>query len=64
LQWGFIAEDTLKIAPDFVNLDEEGLPHSIRYHDMIAPTINEMQKLKKEISELKNEIIDLKKYIK
>jgi hypothetical protein len=53
LQYGLIAEEVMEIMPEIVNLDEEGVPMTVRYHDMPMMMLNEMQKMKKEIEELK-----------
>ncbi len=61
LQFGFIAEEVAEKMPELVVYDEEGKPFTIRYHDMPAMLLNEMQKLHKEINHLKKEIACLKK---
>jgi endosialidase-like protein len=53
LQYGLIAEEVYEIMPEIVNLDNEGLPMSVRYHDFTCMLLNELQKLRKEIEKLK-----------
>jgi hypothetical protein len=54
MQYGLIAEEVNQIMPEIVNLDDEGKPFAIRYHDLVPMLLNELQKLKKQIQELKN----------
>lgn len=49
---GLIAEEVVEVLPDLVNLDEEGLPHNVRYHDLPVLLLNEIQKLNKRIQTL------------
>lgn len=51
--YGLIAEDVYKVAPQLVNLDEEGRPDSIKYHLFETVLLQEIQKLKHEIEALK-----------
>jgi hypothetical protein len=51
---GLIAEEVNEIMPQLVARDEEGLPETVKYLDLIPMLLNEVQNLKKEIDELKN----------
>ncbi len=53
--FGMIAEEVEKVFPDLV-LYKDGEPYSIKYHEMPALLLNEIQNLKKEIAELKTKI--------
>jgi hypothetical protein len=52
-QTGLIAEEVDKINPQLVVYDQEGLPQTVKYHDLPALLLNEIQKLRKEVDELK-----------
>jgi hypothetical protein len=54
--YGLIAEEVKDVLNDLVLYDENGEPHSIAYHEIPAMLLNEIQKLKKEIDELKQKI--------
>jgi hypothetical protein len=51
-QYGLIAEEVDKIMPDIVNYDDEGKPFAVRYHDLPAILLHEIQKLQKRIDVL------------
>jgi len=53
MQWGLIAEEVAEVFPDIVNFDASGSPESVRYHDMPAILLNELQKLRREFEEFK-----------
>lgn len=55
-QFGLIAEEVMEIMPEIVNLDGEGKPESIRYHDLPCMLLNEIQKLQKRIEKLENNL--------
>jgi hypothetical protein len=52
-QTGLIAEEVHKIMPELVVWDQEGLPQSVKYHELPVLLLLEIQKLRKEIDELK-----------
>ncbi len=54
-QYGLIAEEVMEIMPEIVNLDAEGKPFTVRYHDMVPMLLNELQKLRKEFEDYKKE---------
>ncbi len=56
ISYGLIAEEVLKVSPNLVNLDSEGKPESVKYHLFDALLLNEIQKLRKELDELKNKL--------
>lgn len=51
--YGLIAEEVIEIAPRLVVKDEEGLPMTVKYHEMIPMLLNEIIKLNKEVEKLK-----------
>ena len=51
-QYGLLAEEVAKAAPDLVRLDEEGKPFSVHYEQMAPMLLNEMQKLAARVGEL------------
>jgi hypothetical protein len=54
--YGMIAEEVEKICPDLVVYGEDGNPESVKYHEMPALLLAEIQKLRKEVDELKKRI--------
>lgn len=61
MQYGLIAEEVYEIMPDIVNLDDEGLPFSVRYHDLPALLLNELQKLEQRVHDLEQQLKKAKK---
>lgn len=53
LQTGLIAEEVNEIMPALVVYDKSGEPQTVKYHDLPALLLNEVQKLRKELDELK-----------
>lgn len=56
MQFGLIAEEVQQFMPELVVKDREGLPESIKYHDLPVLLLNEIQKLEKRIRELEKEV--------
>jgi hypothetical protein len=55
-QWGLVAEEVYEVFPDLVNLDKEGRPDNVRYHDMPAILLRELQKAVHRIDELEQKL--------
>lgn len=55
---GLIAEEVAEVMPDLVAYDQDGLPYTVKYNDLPAMLLNEIQKLRKRIEflEAKNGI--------
>lgn len=51
-QSGLIAEEVHKIMPKLIVYDHEGLPQSVKYHDLAVLLLNELQKAIKRIEVL------------
>lgn len=51
LQYGLIAEEVAKVAPDLVQYDPTGQPLTVRYHALSAMLLNELQKQHAKIEE-------------
>jgi hypothetical protein len=51
--WGLIAEEVQQIFPELVITDKEGLPFTVKYHELPVLLLNELIKLKKENFEIK-----------
>ena len=51
-QSGLIAEEVADILPNLVVNDKQGLPQTVKYHDLPVLLLNEIQKLSKRIDEL------------
>lgn len=56
LQGGLIAEEVAEVMPSLVVYDKEGLPQTVKYHDLPVLLLNELQKLNKRIEELKSKL--------
>lgn len=56
MQFGLIAEEAQQVMPGIVNLDQEGNPFTVRYHDMIPMLLNELQKLAARVAELEAKV--------
>lgn len=54
--FGLIAEEVHKIFPELVLYDKERKPYSVMYHEMPVLLLAEIQKLRKELDELKLKI--------
>lgn len=52
VQAGLIAEEVNDVMPQLVVMDQEGLPQTVKYHDLPALLLNEIQKLNKRIESL------------
>lgn len=52
LQSGLIAEEVASVMPALVVNDKEGLPQTVKYHDLPALLLNEIQKLSKRVQAL------------
>lgn len=56
LQTGLIAEEVEEIMPSLCTYDKDGVIQSVKYHDLPALLLNEIQKLRKEVDYLKTRI--------
>jgi hypothetical protein len=56
MQWGLIAEEVAQVMPELVTFDLMGVPYTVRYHDMPAILLNEMQKMAKRIELLESKL--------
>jgi hypothetical protein len=56
VQFGLIAEEVQEIMPGIVNLDQEGNPFTVRYHDIVPMLLNELQKLAARVAELEAKV--------
>ena len=55
-QFGVIAEEAAEVLPSLVNFDADGNPFSFKYSELPALLLNEIQKLRKELNELKERL--------
>ena len=55
-QYGLIAEEVEKIYPELCNYDKEGKVFNVKYHYLPVMLLNEIQKLRKELDELKAKV--------
>ena len=51
-QYGLLAEEVAKVAPDLVRFDEEGRPFSVHYERLAPMLLNETQKQQRTIQTL------------
>lgn len=56
MQFGLIAEEVMEVMPSLVVYDKEGLPQTVKYHDLPALLLNEIQKLYKRIEILESKL--------
>ena len=56
-QWGLIAEEVAVVEPRLAAYDNEGVPESVKYHELPAILLNEIQKLRAELRNF-NQLID------
>ena len=50
-QYGLVAEEVAKVAPELVVFNEDGTPETVRYHFVNAMLLNEVQKQRQRIEE-------------
>ena len=50
-QYGLVAEEVAKIAPELVVFGEDGTPETVRYHFINAMLLNEVQKQRQQIED-------------
>lgn len=62
-QFGLIAEEVAKVAPELVAYDEQGKPHTVYYHFLAPMLLNEMQKKDSEIDAMRKRLDALEKLI-
>lgn len=56
ISFGLIAEEVEAVFPELVLYDEYGDPSSVKYHELPALLLNEIQKLVKRVAELEQRI--------
>lgn len=54
--WGLIAEDVDKVFPQLVVYDAEGLPETVKYHELVPLLLNEIKKLNKRVEILESKL--------
>ncbi|HXM62441.1 MAG TPA: tail fiber domain-containing protein [Terriglobales bacterium] len=50
-QYGLVAEEVAKVAPELVVFNEDGTPETVRYHFVNAMLLNEVQKQRQRIED-------------
>ncbi len=63
-QFGLIAEEVAKVAPELVAYDNDGKPHTVNYQFLLPLLLNEMQKKDAEIEKLQTRLDSLEKVVK
>jgi len=62
-QFGLIAEDVAKVAPDLVVYDDQGKPYTVNYQFLTPMLLNELQKKDLEIEKLRARLDALEKLV-
>jgi trimeric autotransporter adhesin len=57
LQSGLIAEEVAQIMPNLVVNDKDGLPQTVKYHDIAVLLLNEIQRLNKRVAYLEEKYV-------
>ncbi len=57
---GLIAEEVNEVIPHIISYDRDGSPLTVRYHELPALLLNELQKLKAEVDALKKQVASCK----
>ena len=55
-QYGLIAEEVEQVAPELVANDLDGKPYSVKYHELPALLLNELQKTERTVEAQRQEI--------
>lgn len=55
-QWGLIAEEVIKEVPGLTVSDSQGIPFSVKYHELPILLLNELKKLQKRVEELEQKL--------
>ena len=50
-QYGLVAEEVAKVAPELVVFNQDGTPETVRYHFVNAMLLNEVQKQRQRIED-------------
>jgi hypothetical protein len=60
-QYGLIAEEVAEVAPELVAPDLEGRPYSVKYHELPALLLGEVQAQRRTIARLEARLAELEK---
>jgi hypothetical protein len=63
-QYGLIAEEVADVYPALVANGSDGKPEAIRYQEMNALLLNELQKQRREIAELRSQLTQVQRRLK
>jgi hypothetical protein len=56
IRYGLIAEEVEEVMPSMVSYNKDGTPESVKYLDLPVMLLNELQKLRKEVQELREKM--------
>jgi hypothetical protein len=56
IQYGLIAEEVQQVLPELVALDDQGEPASVKYHVLPSLLLAEIQRLSRELADLRSEL--------
>jgi hypothetical protein len=60
-QYGLVAEEVAEVAPELVTADSDGRPYTVKYHELPALLLNEVQVQRRTIAKLEARIAELEK---
>ncbi len=62
-EYGLIAEEVAEVLPDLVVYDPAGRPETVRYHELPALLLNELQKQHRTIQALQDRLVQLERLL-
>ncbi len=54
--WGLIAEEVAEVFPQLAVFNDEGLPETVKYHELVPLLLNEIQKLNNRVKSLEDKL--------
>jgi hypothetical protein len=63
VHYGLIAEEVASTMPSLAVFDEQGEPATVKYHDLPVLLLNEVQRLERELTELRKQMSNLLSHI-
>ena len=63
LHYGLIAEEVAGVMPSLAVFDEQGEPATVKYHDLPVLLLNEVQRLERELTDLRKQMSNLLSHI-
>jgi hypothetical protein len=63
LRYGLIAEEVAKVSPELVAPGADGKPYSVKYHELPALLLNQVQQQQRTIATLEARIAELERQV-